>query len=90
MVMTMTMTAHSISCVFIYHMYTCILTAIIFVFFLFHFQSAGNSIGLHAYLNSDDQCVMYNETDPFGWLQTWARICSSEFLRERERLLEIT
>ena len=26
--------------------------------------------------------MMYNETDPFGWLQTWARICSSEFLRE--------
>ncbi|KAL7499740.1 hypothetical protein ACHAWT_010708 [Skeletonema menzelii] len=39
-------------------------------------SSAGNLIGLHAYLNSDDQCVMYNEADPYGWLQTWARICS--------------
>jgi len=27
---------------------------------------------------------MYNEAnkDPYGWLQTWARICAREFLRE--------
>mmetsp|Transcript_33286 Transcript_33286/g.56415 ORF Transcript_33286/g.56415 Transcript_33286/m.56415 type:complete len:219 (-) Transcript_33286:103-759(-) len=40
--------------------------------------SAGNSIGIFAYVNLDNQCAMYNEAtkDPYGWLQTWARICA--------------
>lgn len=38
--------------------------------------SAGNSIGLFAYSNSNEQCTMYNGAIPYGWLQAWARYCA--------------
>lgn len=45
-----------------------------------HFQSAGKSIGLFAHY-SGDQCVITDTEmgNPYGWLQTWSRICASEF-----------
>lgn len=47
---------------------------------LCHFQSAGKSIGLFAHY-SGDQCVITDTEmgNPYGWLQTWSRICASEF-----------
>lgn len=47
---------------------------------LYHFQSAGKSIGLFAHY-SGDQCVITDTEmgNPYGWLQTWSRICASEF-----------
>jgi len=49
---------------------------------LCHFQSAGKSIGLFAHY-SGDQCVITDTEmgNPYGWLQTWSRICASEFQR---------
>ena len=47
---------------------------------LCNFQSAGKSIGLFAHY-SGDQCVITDTEmgNPYGWLQTWSRICASEF-----------
>lgn len=56
-------------------MRSCFLTAVLIPS---HLQSAGDTIGLWASLNLDDQCVM-NNGDTYGWLQTWARISAGEF-----------